>query len=240
MIFGALGDIHGDFDAVRAIMARHTDVPFWLSVGDVAANDGRYEPVPAPLYWIKGNNEDFDFVQAQIDGRDPLDHLHYIPNGVVQRVGPLRVAGLGGTFAPTWFDTKPCDLPGARRTPRPGAATRKLGAARDDKRRHFVRVEVNACKAMRQIDVLLTHEAPRPFVVADEDGRRARHGPRDAGKSPINDVLGAMKPRLHLFGHHHQFVARVVQGVPSICLDLVGRSYLLVDAETFHYEKRDT
>ena len=45
---------------------------------------------------------------------------------------------------------------------------------------------------------------------------------------------------MHLFGHHHQFVARVTQGVTSICLDMVSQSYLLVDAESFHYEKRDT
>ena len=39
----------------------------------------------------------------------------------------------------------------------------KLGKSRDDKRRHFVRDEVLACKALTDIDVFLTHEAPRPF-----------------------------------------------------------------------------
>jgi len=237
--FGALGDIHGDFEAVRAIMTRHPEVPFWLCVGDVAANDGHYESPPAPLYWIKGNNEDFDFVRDQLQGRRLLANLHYLPNGVVREVGPLRIAGLGGTFAPTWYDKRAADLPGARRMPRPGGPARKLGAARDDKRRHFVRAEVEACKALRHIDVFLTHEAARPFVVTDEDDRRGRHGPRDAGKTPINEVLAAMRPRLHLFGHHHQFVARVAQGVTSICLDMVSQSYLLVDAESWHYEKRD-
>ena len=36
MVFGALGDIHGDFAAARRIMERHDDVPFWVSVGDLA------------------------------------------------------------------------------------------------------------------------------------------------------------------------------------------------------------
>ena len=40
MLIGALGDIHGEFDAVRDIMGRHPDVPFWLQVGDIATNDG--------------------------------------------------------------------------------------------------------------------------------------------------------------------------------------------------------
>lgn len=40
-------------------MSRHPDVPFWLCPGDVASDDGRYPTPAAPLYWIKGNNEDF-------------------------------------------------------------------------------------------------------------------------------------------------------------------------------------
>jgi len=86
------------------------------------------------------------------------------------------------------------------RRPRDGAQTApslKLGKSRDDKRRHFVRDEVLACKALTKIDLFLTHEAPRPFYPA---GRRI-----DAGRRLLNDVLAAMKPRLHLFGHHHEF-----------------------------------
>ncbi len=68
MQIGALGDIHGAFDAVHDIMTRHPDVPFWVQVGDVASNDGEYFTPARPLYWIKGNNEDFDVI-AERDGR---------------------------------------------------------------------------------------------------------------------------------------------------------------------------
>ena len=44
-----------------------------------------------------------------------------------------------------------------------------------------------------------------------------------------------MKPRLHLFGHHHRFTEMEVQGVRSVCLDLVATSYLLVEAATLEY-----
>nr|MBA3297945.1 metallophosphoesterase [Acidobacteriota bacterium] len=93
--------------------------------------------------------------------------------------------------------------------------------------RHFVRQEVDACKAMRGVDVFLSHEAPRPFRV---------HRGMDAGKTPINEILGAMKPRLHLFGHHHAFVDGTAQEVRSICLDLVSTSYLLIDRKTLEYQ----
>ncbi len=223
MQFGALGDIHGAFDAARAIVARHPEVPFWLCVGDLATLEGRYEPVGAPVYWIHGNNDNFDAIAA---GDLPAD-LHHIPNGTVARpegraprVDWLRVAGLGGTFAPTWYDTRASELPSpvARGLQTPGRPR-----VRDDKRRHFVREEVEACKRLGDIDVLLTHEAAKPFR-AFPGGR----GP-DAGKAHINEVLAAMRPRLHLFGHHHRFSDEMREGVRSVGLDLVTRSYLLVN-----------
>ena len=231
MLIGALGDIHGEFDTVQEIMKRHDDVPVWVCVGDVASNDGGYfEPV-APLYFIKGNNEDFDVIAAAIAGHPPSGHLHYLANGGPHHVGPWRVAALGGTFAPSWYNTPAASLPPSKGR-KASLSTLKLGKSRDDKRRHFVRDEVLACKALTAIDLFLTHEAPRPFYPA---GRRI-----DAGKTVLNDVLAAMRPRLHLFGHHHEFTDSVRQGVRSIGLDVVTKSYLLIDAATYKTERLET
>jgi predicted phosphodiesterase len=254
---GALGDIHGDFESARRIMERHPEVPFWLCVGDVADGGGEYEGLPAPLYWIKGNNENFDLISGWVAGHeappysDDLaghkappyaalpENLYYLPNGEVleipaadspgqdnvggglkPRQPSLRIAGLGGTFAPTMYQLAAADLPHPRK------ASEKATALAD-RRRHFVREEVEACKAMQNIDVFLSHEAPKPFKA----GRGIQ-----AGKEQINEVLAAMRPRLHLFGHHHRFEALEVGGVPSVCLDLVGTSYLLIDRNTLEYQ----
>jgi hypothetical protein len=231
MQIGALGDIHGEFDTVQSLMTRHADVPLWIQVGDVASNDGAYFTPITPLHWIKGNNEDFDVIAAAIAGHPVAERLFYLPNGGPHQVGPWHVAALGGTFAPSWYHTPAAALPPSRGRRVAGAAV-KLGKSRDDKRRHFVRDEVVLCKALTSIDLFLTHEAPRPFYPA---GRRI-----DAGKNVLNDVLAAMKPRLHLFGHHHEFTDSVRQGIRSIGLDIVTKSYLLVDAETFKTERLDT
>jgi uncharacterized protein len=140
-------------------------------------------------------------------------------------VDSLRVAGLGGTFAPTWYETPAADLPHPKKgTPK---ATELA-----DKRRHFVRAEVEVCRALRGVDVFLSHEAPRPFR-AFPGGR----GP-DAGKAQINEVLAGMQPRLHLFGHHHRFSDEVREGVRSVGLDLVTRSYVLIDAVSLGLDVR--
>ena len=213
--FGALGDIHGAFDVARRIVARHPEIPFWLCVGDLATDLGRYEAVGAPVYWIHGNNDNFDAIASD----DLPPDLHHIPNGTAIEIRGLRVAGLGGTFAPTWYDTPAADLP----HPKKGSAKATELA---DKRRHFVREEVEACARLASVDVLMTHEAASPFR-AFPGGR----GP-DAGKRQINEVLAAMRPRLHLFGHHHRFSDEIREGVRSVGLDLVSRGYLLIDADS--------
>ncbi len=222
MLIGALADVHGNFDAMTSAMERHPDVPLWLCVGDLASRTGAYPDVPAPLYWIKGNNEDFDRIAAWEAGAAAPRNLHYIRNGTATVAGPLRVAALGGTFAPTWFETPARQLP---------------HTARDDKRRHFVREEAEACKGLGAVDILMTHEAARPFILIDETTAGGRPRRRDAGKPAINDVLATLKPRLHLCGHHHRFAETEREGVPSVCIDRINRSYLLIDAATLEYRK---
>lgn len=222
MQIGALADVHGNFEAMTRAMARHPDVPFWLCAGDLASRGGAYPDPPVPLYWIKGNNEDFDRIAAWEAGAPAPPNLRLIRNGTAVEVGPLRVAGVGGTFAPTWFEVPAADLPHTRA---------------DDKRRHFVREEVEACARLEGVDILMTHEAPRPFVLVR--GARPGAGARrlDAGKAAVNDLLATVAPRLHLCGHHHRFVEAVRAGVPSVCLDRINRSYLLIDAVTCRYER---
>jgi Icc-related predicted phosphoesterase len=227
MFFGALGDVHGAFDAARRVVARHPEIPFWLCVGDIADERGRYEPLGAPVYWIHGNNDNFDAIAS----RDLPADLRHIDNGtavdVAGRPGAVHVAGLGGTFAPTWYDTPARDLP----HPKKGTAKATELA---DKRRHFVRDEVETCARLRGVDVFLTHEAAKPF--RPFPGGR---GP-DAGKAQINEILRAMQPTLHLFGHHHRYSEQTIEGVRSIGLDLVTRSYALISLPDLQLHLHDS
>jgi uncharacterized protein len=226
VIFGVLGDVHGNFSALARVLARHSEIPFWLCVGDLASANGSYPEPSAPLYWIKGNNEAFDRVEAFRDGIETIANLHYIANGLRVRVGPITVAGVGGTFAPTWYETPAAELP---RNPK------------DDKRRHFVREEVESCKSLGPVDVLLTHEAPTPFWVTLPSSRTpSKKWRRDVGKAAIAEVADALRPRLHCFGHHHVSAEFERNGIPTVCVDRVNRGYVLVDAASFTWETHAT
>ena len=88
--------------------------------------------------------------------------------------------------------------------------------------------EVDACKRLTGVDIFMSHEAPRPFPLARV---------KDAGKTPINEVLSAMRPRLHLFGHHHVYTVAERQRVPSIGLERVRDSYLVFEGKTLAHQR---
>ena len=181
MFFGAIGDLHGDFDALDRIMARHPEVAFWVCPGDLAAETASTRGHARRCTGSKATTKTSTSSRLSPPEAVRCPNLHYIPNGVSVRTDGFVLAGLGGTLAPTWYE-------------KPASELRRL-SPRDDRRRHFVHEEVNACQALSGIDIFLSHEAPRPFPLPRV---------KDAGKTPINEVLAAMRPRLHLFGHHHQ------------------------------------
>lgn len=226
MQFGIIGDVHGNFEALARILARHPDIPFWLCVGDLASASGAYPAPPAPLYFIQGNNESFDRLRALRTGAETIPNLHFIANGDVAAIDGVTVAGVGGTFAPTWYDT-------------PAAALPVKG--KDDKRRHFVRDEIEAAKRRAGVDILLTHEAPKPFwIELPSSTSPTRKWRRDVGKDAITELADAVHPRLHCFGHHHTFATFDRAGIPTICVDRVNRSYLLVDRASWTWQLHKT
>ena len=233
MQIGALGDIHGAFDTVQDIMSAASGrAALGVRSATSRATRASISRRVAPALLDQGQQRGLRRHRRALDGgRRCRRRCTICPTAARITVGPWRVAALGGTFAPSWYHTPAAALPPSRGRRSAGAAL-KLGKSRDDKRRHFVRDEVLVCKALTDIDLFLTHEAPRPFYPA---GRRI-----DAGKTALNDVLASMRPRLHLFGHHHEFTDSIRQGVRSIGLDVVTKSYLLIDAETFKCERLDT
>ena len=230
MLIGALGDIHGAFDTVQDIMARHADVPLWVSGRRRREQRRRVLHADARPVLDQGQQRGLRRDRGR-DGRPfARADLHYLPNGGPHLVGPVARRRARRHVRAELVSHAGRGAAAVARA-ESDRASLKLGKSRDDKRRHFVRDEVLACKALTGIDIFLTHEAPRPFYPA---GRRI-----DAGKTVINEVLTAMRPRLHLFGHHHEFTDSIRQGVRSIGLDVVTTSYLLVDAATSLRADRD-
>jgi predicted phosphodiesterase len=209
MTVGVIGDVHGDFSMIENIMKDNSEIKCWLCTGDLADENMEYFSPPAPLYWISGNHENWGKIEKMDKGILKIPNLIHLANAETAPLGKARILGLGGNYSPTYYGFKKAKLPKGRE-------------------RHYVESEIQKCLESRNIDILITHEAPSPYY---------RNG-EDIGRQEITDILRATKPRIHFFGHHHRFgVFEIAEGIKSVCLDKPKTSWLKLDTESFRFER---
>jgi Icc-related predicted phosphoesterase len=209
-----LGDAHADTPTKRRrLLAAYDaydacDAEKALQLGDLL-----YYDLPTPTWFIAGNNEDFDVIDALRAGRSPdgVANAHLLASTVVELEG-LRVAGLSGNHAPTQFEKSRDDLVG-------------------DRRRHFVREDVERATQLEDVDVFLAHEAPHGLDVTED---------YDVGCTHIDTVLDALEPDLCLVGHHHEHVTGTYGDTRVVSLAPAWTHYYTLDTDTLHLERHET
>src|ERR1017187_8566072 len=226
MILCAAGDIHGAIDrlyedvlsfeaslGVRFEWVLHVgDFGIWPDsnridkatkkhdgAGDFSRWFAERRPVPRKTLFIKGNYEDFDWLDAQSNpegsATQVLPGLFYLQNGKTMDIGEPgnfgRIGGVGGCFAPSDFDQ-----------------SSKKGYAK----RHYTSDEIaTLCKASA-IDILLVHDAPAG-VKLDQH--------RVSEAAGLARLVAGPRPRVCFFGHHHTRIDAEVAGVRCIGLNKV-------------------
>jgi predicted phosphodiesterase len=186
------------------------DFPAWLRENRRA---------PRPTVFIKGNHEDFVWLDAQHDA-EVLPDLTYLRNGRTidihdQSAGSIRVGGVGGCYGPSDY---------LRRS------DRLQGYAK----RHYTSDEIERLADVGGLDIVLTHDAP-----AGVRFERHRQGAGYVSEAAGLDVLLAqVQPRVCFFGHHHTRVDAEVSGVRCVGLNKVAMPGNLV-AIKMESDKRD-
>lgn len=201
-----LGDAHAsDPDRCDTLLElyRTLEPERVLQLGDLE----RYD-LPAPTWFIAGNNEDFDVIEALRAGKDPggPTTVHLLAS-TAATVDGLRVAGLSGNFAPTRYDLSRDELSGERR-------------------RHFTHEDIERAAALEDIDVFLAHEAPTGLL---------SYG-YDPGCDHINELLETVSPDLCLVGHHHRHGEAEIAGTRVVSLAPAWERYYTLDPETLALE----
>ncbi|NEU57585.1 metallophosphoesterase [Halorussus sp. MSC15.2] len=199
-----LGDAHADDpDNRRALFAayRDADAEVALQLGDLL-----YYDLPIPTYFIAGNNEDFDTIDALRHGRLDSSNVTnaFLLSDEAVEIDGLRIAGLCGNYAPTQFERPRPNLQGERR-------------------RHFVRGDVERLKTVEDVDVLLTHEAPHGLPVAES---------YEVGCEHVDGLLEALEPDLCLVGHHHEHAETTYGDTRVVSVASVEKRYYRLDPET--------
>lgn len=238
MILCAAGDIHGALDRMYADIlafeaALGRDFDWVLHVGDFGVwsdpgridkaarrHDGagdfpawlaRRRAAPRNTVFIKGNHEDFLWLDAQ-PSAEVLPGLFYLRNGRTVDLGQggntLRVGGLGGCYGPSDF----------------GRPSRRLqGYAK----RHYTNDEIEALCEVSGVDVLLVHDAPAGIRF---DAHRRGSG-WTSDSAGLDRLVARIRPLVCFFGHHHARIDGEVAGVRCIGLNRVGRPGNLVAVE---------
>lgn len=179
------------------------DFPAWLEEERTA---------PRPTLFIKGNHEDFDWLDARPPG-PVLPGLFHLRNGHVMDLGDadtgtIRVGGVGGCYGPSNY-------------------TRESRRLQSYAKRHYTFDEVEKLSSTARVDIVLSHDAPKGFLF-----ERHRHGRSFVSPAEgLDAVLARTRPRVCFFGHHHTRVDGEVSGVRCIGLNLVGRPGHLVAFE---------
>lgn len=206
-----LGDAHAsDPENRRALLSAYdaADANLALQMGDL-----QYYDLPTPTWFIAGNNEELDAIEALRTGArgERMGNAHLLDSSAVEREG-LRIAGLSGNYAPSQFEKSRGELDG-------------------DRRRHFVEDDVERAAELDDIDVFLAHEAPHGLL--ETDGY-------DVGCKHVDRILRSVEPELCLVGHHHEYVESDFGGTRVVGLAPVWERYYTLDAETLTLERFPT
>lgn len=203
-MIGFLGDIHGKFNAIDRAMSL-PGIDAWLQVGDLGGETIPYPPLPLGFWFVKGNHENWEIlktIQTAPDGP-------YLRNGYVYelplsyKLRKIRVAAFGGNFSPVVSPRSRDKVPIGRE-------------------RHFLYEERDKLLSETNVDILLTHEAPSPYM----------RGDRDIGQVAITSISSYLKPKIHVFGHHHRYGVYDYNGVKTVGLEYGWSHAVLWDEDT--------
>lgn len=104
MAIGFVGDIHGQVDALRAIVdecAKRPEIKAVIQVGDLGwyqhlIHKWRAQRWDLPVYWIHGNHEEFPLLRGITEVTEVCPNLFYVPNGTVLELDGRKIAFCGG------------------------------------------------------------------------------------------------------------------------------------------------
>lgn len=222
-IHGAMGRLYADvaaFEASLGVRFDHVlqvgDFGIWPDpkridkatrhhegAGDFPSWFGENRVAPRPTVFIKGNHEDFVWLDAQ-QSSEVLPGLLYLRNGSTVDIqdgqgSAIRVGGVGGCHGPADYRRRSDQLQGYAK-------------------RHYTSDDIARLSERGGVDIVLMHDAPTG-VRFDRHRRGAGYISEAAG---LDELLARLRPRVCFFGHHHARVDVEVANVRCIGLNKVG------------------
>ena len=201
MRIALFGDIHGFIEHTNCLtidifqaLLKEVEADVFLQVGDIS-NFRFLRLLAKPVHFIYGNNDCLESIEAIKKGeREPTNLIH-IPSGQV-----FTFHNGGETLRVSGINDlhEPWEK-------RPG----------EDE-------ELEACLALKDIDIFLAHGAPFGFGFGRDPSLDSK---------PLRELLESLRPRFMFLGHMHRFKFIEHQGVKVYSLDQLKREHYILDTE---------
>lgn len=235
------GDLHGNTSALRRAFqfAQRNGCTFVLQVGDfgygwdqtnhgdkmITASAKIVEEFDIPLFWLDGNHENFDRLEAAkaFGADEPVEmapNVFYLPRGTVINLDWMgknyRLLAIGGAYSVD----KAYRIWGKSWWPQ----------------EEITADDLDKCYEAGKVDIVFSHDAPGSafmaalMIAADGNSREMAHlamknDQRFPGAKPNRDalesVLQSAQPKLWIHGHYHSaYTADLPNGTHVIGLDM--------------------
>jgi hypothetical protein len=173
--------------------------------------------VKRPLYFIGGNNEDFEALHDLQNGGELAPGVCYLGRAGLRELRGLRVGYLSGIHAPRFIE-QPLKRPTTQDT------MKQAG--------YFRTAEVDQVAALRDVDLMLVHEWPRGIVQRAREENPSPPRPLPSywiGNPVTRRLVDTVVPKWVLCGHSHKAFAVTLEGpgrppTRIACLDQAARA----------------
>lgn len=190
-----LGDVHGYINKTKKIIDS-VKCDFVFQTGDLEI----YSDFSKPTYFIAGNHENWDLLDAIDKGKIKFKNLYHIKTAEIIKLRKdkeiLTLSGINGNYSPKRYEI-------------------------NNKEHYFTKTDIENCKKLKKIDIFLSHEAPSNIGFVKWN--------KDVGVDPIKEILDRVKPKFFFFSHHHQFFEKAINTTSVFGLDYARREYYLLD-----------
>jgi lariat debranching enzyme len=147
---------------------------------------------PMPTYFIKGNHEDFDFLEAHEHDNEVAGNIFYLPNQtIIKPDGRIKIGVLGGNWSWAYYME--------------GRIKKKK-----DERQYFSQQDVEFFRK-HLVDILLFHTYPQKVMKNGED----------KGSPRLTELVEEMQPRYAFHGHRHRYNHAKIGSTEVIGLDII-------------------
>lgn len=195
----AITDVHNDTKIVKKIV--EIEKPTHIIDGGDHSNIDFFNYGLNTLL-IPGNHEPNELLEDDVFlniSKEKKYDLTLVKPGQVYEINNFSLAGFGKNYSKREWNSK------------------------DTTYKYMTFNEYNAMKKLKNVDILITHEAPKALKLFNRG--------ENVGLQYIDDIINEIKPKLSLSGHHHVYKEDFIGRTKMVSLPDIKEGYAIITSD---------